>query len=184
MYTRDEILSSVDDVQRESVAYWSAFPAPEFFARIGEAWSPADNVRHLAKSIRPVTKALRMPRLVLRIMFGAPKRASMTYDALRDFYRSKLTGGNDAGRFAPSPRVLTDPAEVLGQYEQASRELRAAIERWPDKALDRYRMPHPLMGKITVREMLFFTLYHQLHHIDVVKRRKTQGGPKPALREA
>lgn len=175
MYTRDEILASVDDIRQQSAAYWSAFPGDEFFAKIGEAWSPADNVRHLAKSIRPVTKALRMPRLVLRLMFGAPKRASMTYDALRDYYRSRLTGGNDAGRFAPSQRVLTDPAEVLAQFEQASRELRAAIERWPDKALDRYQMPHPLMGKLTVREMLFFTLYHQLHHMDGVKRRKEAG---------
>ena len=38
------------------------------------------------------------------------------------------------------------------------------------------------MGKLTVREMLFFTLYHQLHHIGVVKRRTNEeGGPKPAL---
>ncbi|HEX6084060.1 MAG TPA: DinB family protein [Thermoanaerobaculia bacterium] len=175
MHTRDEILASVDDVQRQSSAYWSAFPADEFFAKIGEAWSPADNVRHLAKSIRPVTRALRMPRLVLWLMFGRAKRASRTYDALVDFYRSKLTGGNDAGRFAPSARVLTDPAEVLAQQEQANRELRAAIARWPEKALDRYQMPHPLMGKLTVREMLFFTLYHQLHHIDVVRRRKEAG---------
>ncbi|HYC88509.1 MAG TPA: DinB family protein [Thermoanaerobaculia bacterium] len=173
MYSRDEILRSLDDIQRDSAAYWSAFPRDEFFAKIGEAWSPADNVRHLAKSIRPVTKALRLPRFVLRLMFGAPKHASRTYDALLEFYRSKLTGGNDAGRFAPSPRAFTDPSEVLALQEQANRELRAAIERWPEKALDRYQLPHPLMGKLTVREMLFFTLYHQLHHMDGVKRRKS-----------
>lgn len=175
MHTRDELLASVDDVQRQSAAYWSTFSADEFFAKIGEAWSPADNVRHLAKSIRPVTKALRMPRLVLWLMFGRPRRASRTYDALIGFYRSKLTGGNDAGRFAPSPRALTDPADVLAQHARANRELREAIARWSDKALDRYHLPHPLMGKLTVREMLFFTLYHQLHHIDVVKRRREAG---------
>jgi hypothetical protein len=32
-------------------------------------------------------------------------------------------------------------------------------------------LPHPLLGKLTVREMLFFTLYHQRHHVAVVERR-------------
>jgi hypothetical protein len=171
MHTRDEILQLLDDVQRQSSAYWSAFPGDEFFAKIGEAWSPADNVRHLAKSIRPVAKALRVPRLVLWLRFGAPRRASVTYDALRERYLAKLAGGADAGRFAPSQRVVTDRAAVLAEHDQANRELRAGIARWKDAALDRYQIPHPVLGKLTVREMLFFTLYHQLHHVDVVKRR-------------
>jgi hypothetical protein len=129
-------------------------------------------VRHLAKSIRPVAKALRMPRLFLRVMFGAPRRASVTYDALRERYLAKLAGGADAGRFSPSQRVITDRAQVMTELDDAIRDLRAAIVRWPERSLDRLQMPHPLLGKLTVREMLFFTLYHQLHHIDVVKRRR------------
>jgi hypothetical protein len=171
MQTRDEILQALDQIQRDSTAYWSAFSDDEFFAKIGDAWSPADNVRHLAKSIRPVAKALRLPKIFVRLMFGGPRAASVTYDALRERYLAKLAGGADAGRFAPSQRVITDRAEVLRQHEQANRELRAAIARWPDRALDRHQLPHPLLGKLTVREMLFFTLYHQLHHMDVVKRR-------------
>lgn len=174
MHTRDEILSGLDDIQRRSAAYWGSFDDGVFFAKIGEAWSPADNVRHLAKSIRPVAKALRTPRLVLWFMFGKPRRASMTYDGLREHYLAKLAAGGDAGRFAPSQRVLTDRAAVLASHEQANRDLRLAIARWSDAALDRHQLPHPLMGKLTLREMLFFTLYHQLHHIDVVKRRRNE----------
>ncbi len=172
MHTRDEILAFLDEVQRDGVAYWSAFDDDEFFANIGDAWSPSDNVRHLTKSIRPVTGALRLLKPVVRMMFGRPKREPMSYDAVVAFYRGKLAEGGTAGRFAPSARVVTDRAEVISRFEHANRELREAIARWPDRALDRHQLPHPLMGKLTVREMLFFTLYHQLHHIDVVKRRK------------
>ncbi|HUR80021.1 MAG TPA: DinB family protein [Thermoanaerobaculia bacterium] len=172
MHTRDEILSFLDDVLRDGVAYWSAFSDEEFFANIGEAWSPSDNVRHLTKSIRPLTRALRLPKPIVRLMFGGPKREPMSYDALVAFYRGKLAEGGTAGRFAPSARVVTDRAEVMSHFEQANRELRAAIAKWPDCALDRHQLPHPLLGKLTVREMLFFTLYHELHHIDGVRRRK------------
>ena len=32
------------------------------------------------------------------------------------------------------------------------------------KQLDHYLLPHPLLGKITLREMLFFSAYHIQHH--------------------
>lgn len=172
---RDDILHKLDAVQGESAAYWGAFDAPTFFAKLGEAWSPAENVRHLAKSIRPVTKALKVPRLLLRFKFGKPKRASVSYDALVERYQGLLEGGGKAGRFAPSPREEVDlearRAEILAEHAEANRALRAAILRWPDAALDRNQLPHPLLGNLTVREMLCFTIYHQLHHMGVVQRR-------------
>src|SRR5829696_6895559 len=106
--TRDDILHKLDAVERESAAYWGAFDAPAFFAKLGEAWSPAENVRHLVKSIRPVTKALKMPRLVLWWTFGRPRRPSMSYDALVERYQGLLDAGGKAGRFAPSPREEQD----------------------------------------------------------------------------
>ena len=174
--TRDEILQKLDDVHQESAAYWSAFDARTFFAKLGDAWSPAENVRHLVKSTRPVTKALKMPRIVLRVIFGKPKHASVAYDALVERYHGLLEAGGNAGRFAPSSREEQDlesrRAEILAQHADAMRALRAAIARWSDSALDRNQLPHPLLGNLTVREMLYFTLYHQLHHIGVVERRR------------
>jgi hypothetical protein len=176
--TRDDILRRLDAVQSESAAYWGAFDATTFFAKIGEAWSPAENVRHLVKSIRPVTKALGMPRLVLRLMFGKASRASVSYDALVERYHGLLAAGGKAGRFTPSAREEVDldarRAEILAEHAAANGALRAAIARWPDAALDRNQLPHPLLGKLTVREMLYFTLYHQLHHIGVAERRRNE----------
>jgi hypothetical protein len=169
--TRDEILTRLDALDAEARAYWSAFGDAEFFAPIGEAWSPAENVRHLSKSIRPVTKALGMLRVVLRVLFGAPRRPSLSYDALVAKYRAALAAGGEAGRFAPSQSASRDRETILRHYAEANKALRGAIERWPDRALDRYQVPHPLLGKLTVREMLMFTLYHQGHHMDGVKRR-------------
>jgi hypothetical protein len=45
---------------------------------------------------------------------------------------------------------------------------------WSERQLDRIRLPHPVLGKLSVREMLFFTLYHNQHHIEAVKRRLTR----------
>jgi hypothetical protein len=174
--TDKQIAATLERVQDESVAYWSGFDTPTFFAKIDGHWSPAENVRHLIKSIRPVTKALTMPRLVLRFMFGKPRRASQPWSEIQTQYGGLLEAGGNAGRFAPSEREEPDPeagrARIISQFVQANRDLRAALAKWPDRSLDRYQLPHPLLGKLTLREMLIFTAYHQTHHLDVVKRRR------------
>jgi len=53
-----------------------------------------------------------------------------------------------------------------------------AITAWGDDALDRYRLPHPLIGKLTLREMLVFTLFHFDHHRDNVARRLAGQEPR------
>jgi uncharacterized damage-inducible protein DinB len=38
------------------------------------------------------------------------------------------------------------------------------IDAWEEDQLDEAQLPHPIIGKITVREMLFFTIHHNLRH--------------------
>ena len=174
-HTHAEIVAAFGEQQIASVAYWDTFDTATFFRPIGSSWSPAQTVRHLTKSTRPVVKALAMPAIVLRILFGTAKRHSMTYDQVVSRYRQALAEGGRAGRFAPSQRSADDLGAwrrtIMAEFVAVDRELRKRISQWHDKQLDRFLLPHPLLGKLTVREMLFFTLYHQQHHIGVIERR-------------
>ena len=185
--TQEQIIAAFSQQEIASLAYWNGSDTEAFFRRIDSSWSPAETVRHLTKSVRPVVKALAMPRIALRLLFGRPRRVSMTYDELRTHYLEKLAEGGQAGRFAPSQRSENDleawRLEIMGEFARANSELRRNIARWRDGTLDQFQLPHPLVGKLTVREMLFFTLYHQRHHIAVVQRnlrdsdaRKKQAG--------
>ena len=177
--TREQLIEAFQQQENESRAYWDAFDTETFFRRIGSSWSPAETVRHLNKSTRPVVQALAMPRILLRVLFGKAKRASVTYDALRARYLDKLAEGGTAGRFSPSQHSETDleswRTTIMADFARVHATLRKSIARWPENLLDRLQLPHPLLGKLTVREMLFFTLYHQRHHMAVVERRRLGG---------
>ena len=177
-HTQAQLIAAFERQEAESVAYWRAFDTGAFFRPIGSSWSPAEAVRHLIKSLRPVVKALGIPKIVLRVMFGKSSRPSMTYDGLCARYLQGLAEGGQAGRFAPSRKSVDDleawRETIMADFVRLNRELRKSIARWPDKKLDRLRLPHPLLGKLTVREMLFFTLYHQEHHMRVVERRSRE----------
>jgi hypothetical protein len=174
--TRQDILDGLGWLRDVGAREWSELPPEVFAAPIGDAWSPADNVRHLVKSTNAATKALEMPKLALRTMFGVADKPSRAYATLREDYRQVLAGGANAGKFAPAPaQAPSDPAawqtELVGTLDRSLAALAGVTAQWEEPALDMYRLPHPLLGKLTVREMLFFTLYHNLHHAGNVKRR-------------
>jgi len=174
--TKPEIAHELRALHERSTPFWDAFPTADFLAPLGEAWSPADNVRHLNKSIRAVTRGLRVPRPLILLTIGPALRKSRSYAEIREVYHGVLARGADAGRFAPSPQKPPgDPEawrrELMSLWAAAANGLEGALTPWSERALDRCRMPHPLLGKLTVREMLLFTLYHNLHHVRNVERR-------------
>ena len=174
--SREDILAALDELRDHGINFWTEFAPNQFAAPIGEAWSPADNVRHLIKSTLPVTKALKLPGLVLRTLFGPAKEASMSYGDLVAKYKALLAAGGNAGKFAPSIAVVPDDIEswqskLVSVCRDSVSDLSQAVGRWSESDLDRFRLPHPLLGKLTLREMLLFTLYHYSHHKENVIRR-------------
>ena len=176
-YSRKSICLALHSLHAESGEYWSTFDTPTFLSPLGTAWSPAENVRHLTKSMRAVTTGLRVPGLLLLLAYrGGPGRSRTSLE-VRDVYLARLALGASAGRFTPEPRQAPpDPAaeraRIMDYHARAVDGLSAAIGRWNERALDRRRLPHPLLGALTVREMLLFTLYHNRHHVENVRRRR------------
>jgi len=197
-FTGAELARDLAAVRDWGAEYWRALASDDFFAPMAGGWSPADHVRHLVRSNRPVARALELPRLVLLARFGATWRDSRSYSALRATYREALDGGLQAGRFAPDPLPAArwNDAERLDTVERWSAtltRLAAAVRGWSERGLARLRLPHPGLGLLTVREMLLFTVYHNTHHVLGVARRRSgetspfgvdppAGRPQPAGR--
>ena len=175
-FSKAEILRDLEAVREWSLDFWRQFETSEFFAPVGEAWSPADNVRHLVKSNRPVAMAMGLPRIVLYLRFGLSRRPSRSYSEMYATYQDALGGGLKAGRYEASPvspeqRTAEGRERALQSLAGTFEALAVELRRWPEKALDRARLPHPGLGPLTVREMLLFTLYHNAHHVMGVARR-------------
>ncbi len=170
--SRAELITAFDIVHRQASELFTSFSPDDFFRRPEQdVWSPAENAVHLIKSVKAVADAMRLPKLVLRGLFGTAA-GSMSYGEVRDRYLQALAEGAVAtGRFVP-PAGGDEPSRTraLAGWRRADESLVGALATWREPALDKYRLPHPILGKITVREMLFFTHYHDLHHLEIVRR--------------
>jgi hypothetical protein len=176
-YASGELMASLGAVGAEGSSYLAAIPAPEFFEPQGAAWSPAEHVRHLAKSARPVARAMGLPRIALALRFGIHRGSSPSFADLRARYLAQLAAGGTAGRFTPDPQPRPDDPEtarnaIIARWLEAHGALRAVLAAWDERALDRYRLPHPLLGPLTMREMMAFTAYHTAHHLRRVAERR------------
>lgn len=127
-------------------------------------WSIAENIIHLNKSVAPINMALSLPKFSF-LAFGKAKE-SVGYDAIVAKYQEALkNGGKAPGQYEPKKRDKTiNKAKLIDSFQNHYKELTKKVNKWSEKDLDTYRLPHPLIGKITVRDMILFTVYHLKHH--------------------
>jgi len=150
--------------------------AHEPFRRRSEAkWSAAEQVEHLRLSVRPLTLSFVIPRFVLGI-FGTARAPGRTYDDVVADYQGRLARGAKAsGPFIPAR--LTggeDLPRLLAAFQEGYAAYAAKLAGAEGPLLDSTRLPHPILGRLSVREMAFFTLYHLGHHHALI-RREVQG---------
>lgn len=172
--SQPDILAALNKLSTEGTTFWSSIPPDVFVDQPEQGWSPAQNVLHLIKSVKPVAKALKLPRFLLRMLFGKAKAPSRHYAALRSHYLERIQNYELKGKYAPEAVRVTETSaltqkKLVASLTKALESLSHAVEAWQEQALDQYQLPHPLIGKLTVREMLFFTLFHYEHHAENVR---------------
>ncbi|MDE3253937.1 MAG: DinB family protein, partial [Bacteroidota bacterium] len=108
---------------------------------------------------------------LLQWLFGVANRPSRSYEALVEKYHRKLgEGGKASGRFIPKENKTFPKKRLLRKLERLVDRLCKRTEKIDEQSLDTFLLPHPLLGKLTLREMLYFTAYHAEHHRLLVKK--------------
>lgn len=133
-----------------------------------EKWSAGQQLQHIYLSVRPVNSALLLPKFILRLFFGKPKE-NRTYEGLVSAYQLSLTNGGKAGvLYLPKNVSITQRQKLIDDLTNLIHSLNQKIDKLSEEDLDNYILPHPLIGKTTIREMLYFTIYHVGHHQNVI----------------
>ena len=144
----------------------------QFTNGTAESWSAADYLKHLLLSIKPVAKAMGFPAEILERQFDRSERTSRSYAELVKAYQKRLDEGiraEDYGKVVPVfyrfPEGITNErAYLIQSWNESNQRLIGAAQQWSETELDSLQLPHPAIGTVTLREMLFFTLFHNTLH--------------------
>ncbi len=145
-----------------------------FFSKPKDGWSPLENIIHLQSSISPLTIFLRKDLRFILYLFGKGSSRKTIQETI-EIYRNRLQSGSGSGFFTPFG-ILHFPSPGKKQFEVHQLEssiesIMQSISSWTEEELDDICIPHPILGIIPVREMLYFTLYHIYHHSSKLQTR-------------
>lgn len=142
-----------------------------------EQWSVAENLEHLCLSLHRSWLGLFAPKFLLKWKFGKPTHKSLTYEELIEVYYNKLENGFEQDkRYDPVVKKEKDTkGKLISRFEQITKKYLDQIRYyWEDENMDDYQVPHPLLGMITIRELMYFNLFHNTHHYKTIRSRKNE----------
>ena len=174
-YAKEEIIVITKNNFAAITATCSSMDEELFFKHPGVKWSVAENVQRLIIATRLSTLAYTLPLFLVRLIGGTQPAAAMSYDELALKYKTILAKGAKAGKlYTPKPMALKYGKEMmLSNWANAPGGFVKALSNVTETRLDNYAVKHPLLGRISLRELGYFTAYHTEHHLSIIKNRLT-----------
>lgn len=168
-----EIVNNLNKIKEEIMNTTSTLSEEDFIAKPSPtSWSVAEQVFHLMISTNESIKPYVLPGFVLKVLFGKKLSAELSYSELEANYDEKIEHGAKAsGKFAQIEKVrLFDRNATLNMFMVVYDRYIRAFEKCSEDKLDQCQIPHPILGKISLRELGYFTIFHTKHHLQSIQK--------------
>ena len=165
LHTKREVIDTLKGNTKKFVDVIAKLSKSDFENEPNGKWSAGQHLAHLVKSIKPLNFALSLPRFVPMLLFGKAKNASKTNEEIKLRYQEKLSNGAKAsGAYIPQQVTYNSKEKLSATLIDEAEKLSTNLEAMTEADIDAMILPHPILGKLSLREMLFFTIYHTEHH--------------------
>lgn len=170
---KQELISLLDEKFDALTSWIETRPDNDFAVQhVPGKWSNGEHLEHLRKSTRAVNKGMKMPKLLLRYKFGKMNRSEKTYDQIQRKYNAKLkeTGVKAPKKYSAENLTNDDRARIVSWFKEEKETMQKFIRNSSEKTLTKYIIPHPVLGRMSFREFVYFTAYHTEHHFELMKK--------------
>ena len=171
---KQEIINEIQNITDELITYVESLSEEQVSKSVDNKWSTNGNIEHLVLSIKPLTRAHKIPKFILGYKFGKMNRDTRSYNQISNKYENAMSKGlaPSPNPFAPKEKKVITKNELLKNYKKETLRLIKSLNSWSEKQMDIYILPHPAIGKLSIREMLYFTHFHTIHHFKIIKKKK------------
>ncbi len=172
--TKSEIISLLEEKHQELFNLIENHPEKEWLNGPENKWTFGQHILHLADAIQLLNNALSYPKFILKYKFGKSNRATRSYDVVVKNYQEKLAKNQEiATKFNSKLKipVLQEKTILVNKLKIQNKKLQYKTNKLKDTDLDKLLISHPLMGRMTVREIIMWTAYHTAHHTQILKEK-------------
>jgi len=168
---KPELLSSLTRNYDSFLDYINYLSDESYAFKVDEKWSAGQHLDHLVLSTKAIVSVFQLDKISIAEKFGMPTNSKHSYTSLKTFYFEKLdNGGKAPERFVPDKKVVHQKILAGQNLKIFIEQLSTAIESFSEEELDTLCIPHPLLGDLSLREMLYNAIYHAEHHQKLIAK--------------
>jgi hypothetical protein len=168
-----QLAQALTDNHQIFIDYVDGLSEDKFTHIKGDKWTAGQQLQHLLLCLQPISKALASAGFI-REKFGVLDRSSVGYDAVIANYKSGLAnGGKSPERFLPNAVNYEEKKDIAEELQRTLATITSHLKNYTDSELDSLILPHPFLGALSIRELLYLMSYHPLHHLEQVKANLT-----------
>jgi hypothetical protein len=166
-----EIIVALKKNHNSFIQYINELTNEEYLFSDQPKWTAGQQLEHIVLCVKPLVQVFSMDKLMIEKNFGTAKNPSRTYEVLLDEYSAKLkAGGKAPERYVPASSVSNQKEMLTEKLTNLVNDLCSQIENFTEEELDRLCIPHPLLGNITLREMMYNAICHVEHHHEMTRK--------------
>lgn len=166
--TKDAIADILEEKHQELLNWLDSQDDEHWETGPSGKWTTGQQALHLLQSIKPLNDAMSMPKFLLKYRFGKANRKVRDFETIVKRYHQRLKEAPNGAVFGPSQNMkvptLNEKSYILNRLQVENKKLQYKTKKWKDRDLDNLILPHPLMGKMPVRELVMWTAHHVEHH--------------------
>jgi hypothetical protein len=168
---KQELVNQLTGNHQSFVTYVLSLSEADFTKSENGKWTAGQQLDHLYRSAKPLVLAFSLPPFIVKLLFGKANRQSKTYEEIVQKYEGTLANGAKAsGSFVPKTIAFEKRTPLVNSLLQVVQKITSRVANYNEQLLDEVVLPHPLLGKMTAREMLYFTIYHVSLHQKITQR--------------
>jgi DinB superfamily len=170
MNSKSTIINSLKNSAYQFNELISNLNREEFEINMNHKWSAGQDLVHLIKLLRILNIAYLIPKPLLGLLYGINKKEQRSFEHMQSLYKNALANGaKSPSIYIPKPVLFANKSSLIKKHQALNESFIKKINKLTEVELDSFRLPHPILGKVSLRELVLFTSFHTIHHLELLK---------------
>lgn len=164
--TKLELIKAFYDNHKEMSDYLNSLTDKQFVFSLNGQWTAGQQFHHVYLTLLPFPKILPSKEFILQ-KFGKIDRQLWSYNTVIENYFK--TSRQAPQQYLPEQVNPEQRETITTDLHKILLNIQELLGQYTDEELDYLVIPHPLLGKLTIREIFYLMTYHANHHLKLTK---------------
>lgn len=167
---KEELILSFQQNHVEFLSFIEHLDLNDFETSVLDKWTPGQQLEHIYLCLNPIDQSLRAKEFIEQ-KFGTINRECLSYDeTITNYLKALANGGKAPEQFVPSLIPYKEKETKIDAISNQLLSIKKSFGNYSEEEFETLSLPHPLLGKMSLKELFYLMSYHATHHLVQTKK--------------